>query len=637
MAFSAEDIVPDSPTNNFCTLNALYEGQGGGSGTLSEGNLKWSTTSGHRRAVANIAHGSKFYVEYVCNANGGPSNVHMLGFVQISNPTGTVNSMDLYFNNYTNGSHTNRVNGSNTTVVVPAEYVYTGDVIGLCIDPETGYGWYSINGDWKQNGNPSTGTNPVFVNIPSKDWTVYNYNANNTGTYNFGQDPTFAGSKNTPATVNINGTNVTGPFAPSGDAAGTAGLFYYPPPAGAKALNTANLPDFTPDVTGDVPQDYFKTVLYTGQTADSTFINNGDGTWSKTGVGFQPDLTVIKMRSSDTSGRSPVWTDAVRQASYSLLSDATDEEVYNTTDLSAFISDGFSVGNNARVNGSSKAMVAWCWKAGGSPSGSTSTTGSAKRINTSGTQDDTSCSALATAATNAGASNVITPTLMSINQAAGFSIFKVTKSAAQFSYDTYPHGLSKAPDFIISKSLDSTDNWYCFHRSINPNTGYSARIQLNQPNQATVNSSLWGTPTNITDNIVAWDGLQSIENIFYCWHSVENYSKFGSYTGNGSPDGPFVYCGFRPAFVICKRTDSSTNGHWIMMDSARKTYNVIDSEKLFANSSAGESSFLNDDTSTDFLSNGFKVRGTYSGINASSSTYIFMAFAEQPFKFSNAR
>jgi len=615
MAFSAEDIVPDSPTNNFCTLNALYEGEGGGSGTLSEGNLKWATTSGHRRAVANIAHGSKFYVEYVCNANGGPNNVHMLGFVQISNPTGTVNSMDLYFNNYTNGSHTNRVNGSNTTVVVPAEYVYTGDVIGLCIDPETGYGWYSINGDWKQNGNPSTGTNPVFVNIPSKDWTVYNYNANNTGTYNFGQDPTFAGSKS-PSTTYTDANGI--------------GAFYYQPPTGALALCTANLPDFTPTVVNDTPQDYFKTVLYTGQTADSTFVDNGDNTWSKTGVGFQPDLIWAKSRSAATSH---ALADSVRGPRKILSSNSTADEYSETSGktLLSFDSDGFTVGidgNYTAFTASGSSIVAWCFRAGGPPSGSTSTTGSAKRINTSGTQDDTSCSALATAATNAGASNVITPTLMSINQAAGFSIVKYTGTGDVASV---PHGLSSAPEVILAKDLDATQQWHCGFTEI----GWGSHIHLDLPNAPT-GSSAWNStaPASFFFLLGGNSGTNANGNDFiaYCWHSVEGYSKFGSYTGNGSPDGPFVYCGFRPAFVMVKNTSST--GSWTIKDTSRDTFNPSGYTLL---ADTADDDFGPGNTNIDILSNGWKCRSSSTYINTTNNNYIFMAFAEQPFKYANAR
>ena len=617
MAFSAEDIVPDSPTNNFCTLNPLNTAS---SVTLNNGNLYISIAANAVGSIGTIAVTSgKWYWEFTAGA--AASNSYYVSVCDtnfwspVSRTQGDMfNSPDVFTYYGNNGQKVN--NGAGTAY---GSSFTDGDVIGVALDMDAGtVTFYKNNVSQGQAFSGLTGKSvaPFIGNGASGQSIV--------GLLNFGQDPTFGETK-------------TSGSADAPDANGI-GAFYYQPPTGALALCTANLPDFTPTVIDDVPQDYFKTVLYTGQTTGEVLNWDSNTNTGTVNVGFQPDLVWAKRR--DTSSAHAL-VDSVRGARQTISSNAGignySEESGKT--LLSFDSDGFTVGtdgNYTAFTASGSSIVAWCWKAGGAPSGSTSTTGSAKRINTSGTQDDTSCSALATAATNAGASNVITPTLMSINQAAGFSIFKVTKSAAQFSYDTYPHGLSKAPDFIISKSLNASDLWYCYHSSINPNTGYSARIQLNQPNQATLNSSVWGTPTNITDNIVAWDGPQSVENIFYCWHSVEGYSKFGSYTGNGSPDGPFVYCGFRPAFVMVKWTSGGglTTGSWRIMDTARNLYNPATLD-LIANEAVSETTYGSDDL--DILSNGFKWRSTGSFHNTSGANYIFMAYSEQPFKYSNAR
>jgi len=374
-------------------------------------------------------------------------------------------------------------------------------------------------------------------------------------------------------------------------------------------------------------------VLYTG---------NGS-TQSITGVGFQPDFVWSKPRSAGFN----IVRDSVRGSTYRLITDGTYAEL-SDSNYGTFSSDGFNLGAENNINANTVNYIAWCFRAGGEPSGSTSTTGSAKRINTSGTQDDTSCSALATAATNAGASNVITPTLMSINQAAGFSIVKYTGNGGT---RTVPHGLSSAPDFIIIKSLSEgttnyTGQWDVYHTSL----GANKLIALNTTGAYTSPTNVWtATPDSnvITIGSAAAINYSSDNYIAYCWHSVEGYSKFGSYTGNGSTDGPFVYCGFRPAFVMIKQiTTTSDYSSWAIFDNARDPSNPTNYlHSIFANRSAQEGK-RGDGTSAnsanvvvlDILSNGFKLRDVGSSeINQDTKEYIFMAFAEQPFKFSNAR
>jgi len=445
-------------------------------------------------------------------------------------------------------------------------------------------------------------TKPIFPLVQSASGAFTFYT-------NFGQDPSFGGAKS-PTTTYTDANGI--------------GAFYYQPPTGALALCTANLPDFTPTVTGDVPQDYFKAVIWTGQTTggDMTW----DGTTGTVTVGFQPDLVWGKNRDFANDNE---WTDSVRGATRSIYSNTTGTEGVNSEKLKSFDSNGFSIGNAQGYNKSGDKHVAWCWKAGGAPSGSTSITGSAKRINTSGTQDDTSCSALATAATNAGASNVITPTLMSINQAAGFSIVKYTGPGSGTS-GTLPHGLGKEPKFVITKSTNTAENWMVYHKS----AGVTHRTELNGANNFVNNSTVYNGPHDA--NVVKYGGssvVASGEFIAYIWAEISGYSKFGSYTGNGLTDGPFLYCGFRPAFILLKCSSDSTF-HWSMQDNKRNLYNPLNT-RIYANLTL---EYTNADDNTDFVSNGIKVRGDGGdNINKLNSSYIFMAFAEQPFKFSNAR
>jgi hypothetical protein len=359
------------------------------------------------------------------------------------------------------------------------------------------------------------------------------------------------------------------------------GDFYYAPPSGYLALCTANLPDPVIDPAQDEsPSDYFNTVLYAG---------NGTGQ-SITGVGFQPSWTWIKSR---TGTQSHFLFDEVRGAGVELNSNSTDAETTDLGLLSSFDTDGFSLGSTAGTN-SLNNYVAWNWLAG------------------NGTSSNTDGSITST---------------VSVNQKAGFSIATFTTTGADA---TIGHGLGQAPNVIFAKSRNSTYNWDVYHSAI-PDAE-DKRLILNST-AAVASSSGWNN-TAPTSSVVHWDGAfygSGYNVVMYCFAEVEGYSKFGSYTGNGSTDGPFVYCGFRPAFVIFKATNNASS--WVMQDNTRDTYNPTD-KNLYANLSNAEDT---GDRLVDFLSNGFKPRlGTYDP-NKSGYNYIFMAFAEQPAKYSNAR
>ena len=625
-------IVPDSPTNNFATLNPLL----GTTGTFSNGNLNVAGSGSTKTGTIAFPSSGKYYYESMIG--GVTSGYPVIGIVSIPiNATGYVHSKQAAIRPV--GSNSDRpewvIDGVDREYdQISSTALAANDIIQVIYDADNGKVWFGINNTYYgvSSGSSTTvsasnianGINPAYVIDTNYTYIpmVNTYSTSEVAKFNFGQDPTFGGASNLP----------TGAGDYDTDAAGnsTGGRFAFQPPTGALALCTANLPDFTPTVTGDVPQDYFKTVLYTGQTADSTFVDNGDNTWSKTGVGFQPDLIWAKSRSAATSH---ALADSVRGPRKILSSNSTADEYSETSGktLLSFDSDGFTVGidgNYTAFTASGSSIVAWCFRAGGPPSGSTSTTGSAKRINTSGTQDDTSCSALATAATNAGASNVITPTLMSINQAAGFSIVKYTGTGANA---TVPHGLSSAPEVILAKDLDATQQWHCGFTEI----GWGSHIHLDLPNAPT-GSSAWNStaPASFFFSLGGNSGTNANGNDFiaYCWHSVEGYSKFGSYTGNGSPDGPFVYCGFRPAFVMVKNTSST--GSWTIKDTSRDTFNPSGYTLL---ADTADDDFGPGNTNIDILSNGWKCRSSSTYINTTNNNYIFMAFAEQPFKYANAR
>jgi len=350
-------------------------------------------------------------------------------------------------------------------------------------------------------------------------------------------------------------------------------------------LSTANLPDPAIDpAQGSSPQDYFNTVLYTG-----------NGSSQSLSVGFQPDFVWGKGRSYSVNH---ALIDAVRGSDKYLESSTTDAEDTLSTIITSFDSDGFSVGSAGRLNGSGNTYVAWNWKANGS--GVSNTDGS------------------------------ITSTV-SANTESGFSVVSYTGTAANA---TVGHGLDSAPEMFMLKNRSATGDWYVYHSAL----GATKNLRLNLDSSAFTTSNLFNdtepTSTTFSLGFSAGSNGSGSNYIAYCFHSVEGFSKIGSYTGNGSADGPFVYTGFRPAFVMAKPA-SPSGDNWLIQDSTRDTFNDS-ANRLFPNLNIAEI----DDSPTysmDFVSNGFKVRSSHTSINNSGNTFIYMAFAENPFKYSNAR
>ena len=330
--------------------------------------------------------------------------------------------------------------------------------------------------------------------------------------------------------------------------------------------------------------DNFNTVTYTGNGSTNAI----------TGVGFQPDFTWIKRRDGGTTSHQ--LFDAVRGVTKRLYSNTTDAENTNATTLTAFGTDGFTVGSNTGVNPNGNGVVAWNWKAG-TGAGSANTDGS---INT---------------------------TYTSVNTTAGFSISKYTGNGTTGA--TVGHGLGAIPKWIIVKRLDSgTTNFQVYHSSM----GAEKYIQLNTTSGQSDSDVLWNdtAPTNQVFSLGNYSHVNynGSPHIAYCFAEKTGYSKFGSYTGNGNADGTFVYTGFKPAFIMQKKTSGTSD--WVIYDNKRDTSNVV-TQELKPNSNAAESS----NTNIDILSNGFKQRANYAYTNNSGATYIYIAFAEAPLVGSN--
>lgn len=452
--------------------------------------------------------------------------------------------------------------------------------------------------DWTPSGLAST---DVMLDSPTNNYCVLNpVDPRTTGTLSDGNLVTTGNAAVTirPTTgkwyyekdgVGVDyDADVSGPFDPvltSGTYNFGQSPFSGTPTAGHKLINTANLPAPAIDpAVDDVPADYFNTVLYTG---------NGS-TLAVTGVGFQPDWTWIKGRSGATDH---ALYDAVRGVQEQLESNQTGVETTEATGLTAFGADGFSVGALAQLNTSTATYVAWNWLAG------------------NGTSSNTDGSITST---------------VSANQKARFSIVSYTGTGANA---TVGHGLNAVPKLIIVKNRDQADAWQVYHgaNTANPETDY---LVLNTTAATVDAADRWNDTLPTTAVFSIGTGVTvntNTENyIAYCFAEVEGFSKFGSYTGNGSADGPMVWTGHRPAFIMVKRTD--TTGNWTILDDAREGYNV-DNDPLYPNLSNAEGTT----DLADLLSNGFKLRSTDASVNASGGTYIFAAFAQQPVKFSNAR
>ena len=331
------------------------------------------------------------------------------------------------------------------------------------------------------------------------------------------------------------------------------------------------------------PNLYFDVVTYTGTGATQTI----------SGLNFQPDFVWIKSRSAATDNK---LTDAVRGATKGLISNSTGAETTDSTGITAFTSSGFTLGSSSVYNNSGATYVAWCWKANGS--GSTNTSGS------------------------------ITSTV-SANTTSGFSVLTYTGTGTTA---TIGHGLGVAPSMVICKARTGTSvgAWQTYHSAL----GATKTVFLNLTDAAYTNSLYWNN-TAPTSSVFSLGGNtdgngSGYTMVAYCFAEVAGYSKFGSYTGNGSADGPFVYCGFRPRYIMVKGSSNSSN--WTVIDTARDTYNACKSG-LYPNLSAAES----DPGAFDILSNGFKIRHTYTDSNGSGLSYIFAAFAEFPTKFALAR
>jgi hypothetical protein len=550
--------MTDSPTlsasaSNYATLNPNAKAS---SITLSEGNLKSVDSSG-AFTVAVFATQTVFdkcYWEFQITNVGSNAARGACGVLP-SNYTPTTFANDTLVAGVT-ALGANSVgmcpqvsaiyqNGA-TTGIATGSWV-ANDVVMIAYN--NGKLWMGRNGTWANSGNPAAGTGEVASGLDTSALPVICNRNSQTWIANFGQRP-----------------------------------FAYTPPTGFVGLNTYNLPDSTIKKGNS----YIGTTLYQGSGTTTSYTNDGL---------FKPDLVWLKGRSA---AKDHSLYDSVRGVTKRLRSSATDAENTVANGLTAFNSDGFTLGSDNNDNASASTYVAWQWQAG---QGTTSS-------NTDGS---------------------ITSTV-SVNTTAGFSIVTYTGTGANA---TVGHGLGVAPKMVIVKSRSSVLLWPVWHTSL-ASTEY---LTLNATSAKTTGApTVWNstTPTSSVFSIGSATGVNTngATYVAYCWAEIAGFSKFGSYTGNGSANGPMIITGFRPKFVIIKCSSAATF-NWNTYDSARDLYNTTD-DILQANTSSAE--FTNDTANPlDFLSNGFKIRGSNAANNGSGATFIYAAFAENPFKYSLAR
>jgi hypothetical protein len=553
-AGAGNDSLVDSPTNYGSDTGAGGEVRGNYATwsplyapaiTLANGNLEASVSATTVYGSISVASG-KWYWEVT------PS-----GTVSTNTYIGVIDSTYLITNASWNTQARCYVSNGNKYDGALSSYGASfgaGDVIGVALDLDAGTLVFYKNGT-SQGTAFSTG-------LTGKEWRALAYTGQSaTHTVNFGQRP-FA--------YQNPGTN-----RPSAD---------------FKALCTQNLP--TPIIVK--PNTAMDVVTYAG---------TGSALTPTSSLGFSPDLVWIKSRSAATDH---ALYDTVRGAQARLESNTTDTETTSDSGVTAFDSNGFTLGTLAQVNTNAATYVGWCWDAG-----------SSTVTNTAGSLTSS----------------------VRANTSAGISVVTFT-SASAVSNNTFGHGLGVSPAMVIMKTRDSAgnyDNWITYHSA----AGNDKYLELNTTIAATSTNTWQNTTPSSSIVYLAAGGYQPGNWVAYCFAPVTGFSSFGSFVGNGNADGPFCWCGFRPRWILMKA--SSTGGStydWFVYDTARDTFNTAN--KFLSPNYAGAEQVTADagtltDLNVDVLSNGFKIRTNRGRLNLSSTTFIYAAFAEAPFNYARAR
>ena len=577
---------------NYMTLNPLYlinHSYPPSTSYIIDGNLTLlNAVSNYGIGMTHGFYSGKWYWEILLADKGQ----FVMGFITVdtfngqqSQPHNKTGSYLVYTDTSNNGQkieETSFISLSNFNAG-------DGDIIGFALDRDNRKLWVSLNGTFINSGDPAGGSNPVFdsgdITATTGEFRpiIGTYGGQNVKmTLNAGQDSSFVGQKTSGSNNATDGNGF--------------GDFYYTPPTGYLSACSNNVPtsdDIDPggdNGADENPTKQFNVITYTGNRTSGSTTNN------ITGVGFQPDLVWLKILNNTYDHR---LVDSSRGAGKHLRSNKTNAESTEATGLTSFDSDGFTVSGDNNYNSNGDPFVAFCWRANGG-----------------------------TTASNSDGS--ITSTVQA-NTAAGFSIIEYTGDE---NAGTIGHGLSAKPDLIFFKSLGTTDDWGVYHSYIgatNALTGLNSSAGLynytifnnTEPTTSVITLGAAGSVGRFRNN------KSSTNYVAYCWHSVEGYSKFGSFEGNANADGPFIYTGFRPRLLFIKNIDSSSA--WGVYDGERPGFNDCDLGAW------DENTGYNNNIGTypcDILSNGFKLKTSNATVN-SSHTWVYGAWGDVPFKYNN--
>ena len=588
-----DDSMIDTPTNNFPTFNLSNRSSGP---TISNGNLRmyynYKPASKTTRTTFRFPKSGKYYYEWQNEESSSNPGRWQSGIINVVNE-GT-NTFDIQgYNDADIVSYSFGGSIWNGTTHVSSSWDgttrswYSPERAAWAVDCDTGNVWLgrvASDGttqwwapDGSATGNPSKLLNPTCGIDKDKTHEYLPFMSFHEG----------GGASSTAFAININ-------FGQHS--------FLGTIPDGFKTLSSANIqPD--PIINTIVrPKKHFGTLTWTGNATVRTISDTST-------VDFTPDMVWVKCRSNTHDHQ---LTDAVRGTSKALTTNTTGAEIDwdvlysgNNKGMGDYVNGGFILddnGNNARYNQNSQTFVAWCWKAGG-----------AAVANTDGS---------------------IT-SQVSVNEEAGFSIATYTGSTASGAL-TVGHGLGKKPAWVIIRRRDSTGEWIVGHQGLATDAFANNKfLKLDANNSTFTNSLVFGVEPTTTVTQIVTNGAGGAANltssgtyVMYSWAEIPGFSKFSSYTGNGSSDGPFVHLGFRPAFIMFKNTSTTTN--WELYDTTRP-YGVSNPalRPLYANHNYVEETHATL-PALDILSDGFKPRSTWDEFNKSGDTIIYMAFAEQP-------
>ena len=569
---ATHDQMLDTPTfnsdSNGGNFNTLNPLQKMSIGTFSEGNLKYVMSGGDNFSTTQ-ALTTKSYCEVRIDALGNYGGA--LGFGSGEGINGYYDGV-TFQTNYLSGAlyiykGSSDISSGNIGGVVGA-----GSVVMMAYDPATYKWWVGVDGTWRSSGNPATGANPIYTGSATQ--------FENTG------DVFWKGWKGgaNSMTVTFN-FGQDGTFGGQETAGGNAddtgyGNFKYDVPAGFLANCTGNVlvaDAIDPAQTSDAyPSKVFSAITYTGT-----------GSEKAVAVGWQPDLTWVKERSGTNDNK---LTDSVRGATKALESNTDAAETTDAQGVKAFTGTGFTLGTDAVYNNNTDTYISWNWK--------------------EGADYGLDIVAYSGSLTGTGVVN-ISHSLGAIPEC----IWHMSRSAIG---GAIRHQSLTSANYMITNAASSGSG-----------TGWGNSGQVDKSGNG--NMTALGTSSTFTTNYTGILNQNGDDAVAYVWRGIEGFSKFGGYTGNGNADGPFVYTGFSPAYVIIKRRDGTES--YFAMDNKRVGYNVVERVMQL---NGGNPESTTDYDALDFLSNGFKLRLSDAGFNGSEQ-YIYMAWAENPFKYATAR